>query len=76
MEMELLYKNKPSKTVPFDFSHAMAAFNLPANYRERNLQIVVLSPKKDIMYTASVPKKRKNKKSKPKKNIGLIDKNQ
>ena len=75
MEMELLYKNKPSKTVPFDFSHAMAAFKLPEDSSKRNLRVEILGPRGDMLYTAPVPKKRKNKKSKPKKNIGLIDKN-
>ena len=72
MEMELLYKNEPPKSKPFPFSHAMAAFDLPEDYRERNLRIVVLDPEKNIIYSAPIPKKRKKKAKTA--NIALIDK--
>ena len=39
-EMELLYKDRASIKRPFPFSHAMAVFNLPADYIDRNLRIV------------------------------------
>ena len=57
MKIESLYENGTSKIRPFPFSHMMAAFELPENYSERNLQIVILDLKKNIIYSAPLPKK-------------------
>ena len=75
--MELLYKDKSSKTVPFPFVHAMASFALPKDYKKRDLRIVVLNPQGKQIYSAPVPKKKKKKKKKKTKdnqNIVWIDK--
>ena len=66
-EMELLYRDRPSIKRPFPFSHAMATFNLPADYRNRNLRIVVLDPWKKPIYSSSVPKEITGKSSISKK---------
>ena len=75
--MELLYKDKSSKTVPFPFVHAVASFVLPEDYKKRDLRIVVLTPQGKQIYSAPVPKKkkkRKKKKTKDNQNIVWIDK--
>ena len=58
-EMELLYKNKHPIKKPFPFSHAMAVFELPTDYRDRDLRIVVLDSRKKPIYSTSVPKRTK-----------------
>ena len=68
--MELLYKDKSSKTVPFPFIHAMASFALPKDYKRRDLRIVVLNPQGKQIYSVPIPKKKKKKKE----NIVWIDK--
>ena len=72
--MELLYKDKSSKTFPFPFAHAMASFVLPKDYKKRDLRIVVLNPQGKQIYSAPIPKKRKKKKTKDNQNIVWIDK--
>ena len=75
--MELLYKDKSSKTVPFPFVHAVASFVLPKDYKKRDLRIAVLTPQGKQIYSAPVPKKkkkRKKKKTKDNQNIVWIDK--
>ena len=59
-DIKLLYNNKPSVKKPFPFSHVMAVFSLPADYKERNLRITVLNPWQSTSYTAPIPKKRSN----------------
>ena len=74
-EMELLYKDKSSKTFPFPFAHAMASFVLPKDYKKRDLRIVVLNPQGKQIYSVLIPKKkRKKKKTKDNQNIVWIDK--
>ena len=63
-QLEILYKNKPPETEPFEFSPLMAVFKLPEDYKKRDLRIVVLSPWKKRIWTAPVPKKRESKPTK------------
>jgi len=56
MEIELLYRNQPSKKELFDFSHVMAAFKLPKDSKKRELWISVLSPKGKVIYSEPIPK--------------------
>ena len=72
MEAELFYKNKAPKTLPFEFSPVMAVFKLPKDSPNRQLSIVVLSPKGKVMYSALVRIKQKNKTE----NVAFIDKTQ
>ena len=69
MEAEFFYKNKAPKTLPFEFSLLMAALNLPGNSPNRQLRIVVLSPKGNVIYSAPVRIKQKSKTE----NVALID---
>ncbi|MCZ0933487.1 MAG: hypothetical protein OXJ52_10120 [Oligoflexia bacterium] len=62
MQIKTLYKNKPPKTEPFDYSHTMAGFIVPVDSDKRNLRIDVLSPKGDLIYSAPVPKRKKQRK--------------
>ena len=71
-EMELLYKDKSSKTFPFPFAHAMASFALPKDYKKRDLRIVVLNPQGKQIYSAHVPKKRKKKKKDNPNNQNIV----
>ena len=57
MQMKTFYKNNEEKTEGFEFSPLISALNLPKNYRERNLRIVVLDPWKKEIYSSLVPKK-------------------
>ena len=59
-QLEILYKNKPPETEPFEFSPLMAVFKLPEDYKKRDLRIVVLSPWKKQIWTAPVLKKRES----------------
>lgn len=56
MGIETLYKNNDTISEPFEFSPFLVVFKLPENYKERNLKVVVLSPKKEEIYTAPIPK--------------------
>ena len=56
LDIRLLYEDKTSETEPFPFSHAMASFQLPEDYKKRNLNIFVFSPKGKLIYSAPVPK--------------------
>ena len=58
-----------SKTVPFKFSPLMAALNLPENSKNRQLRIVVLSPKGKVIYSAPVRIKQKSQTE----NVAFID---
>ena len=58
MEAELFYKSKTPKTVPFEFSPVMAVFKLPKDSHNRQLSIVVLSPKGKVMYSTTICQKR------------------
>ena len=60
LEMEVLYKNKASEKKPFPFFHTRVAFKLPRDYKQRNLSILVLNPKKKLIYSTIVPKKEKS----------------
>ena len=57
MNLKLLYENKSPKIRPFEFSHAMAIFELPENIQSKNLQIVVLSPKGTVIYSSPISQK-------------------
>ena len=58
MEIETLYKNKAPETKPFEFSPLTAIFNLPNNYKERDLKIVALNQAGKEIQAILVPKKR------------------
>ena len=72
MEAELFYKSKAPKTLPFEFSPLMAALNLPENSKNRQLRIIVLSPKGKVIYSAPVRIKQKSQTE----NVAFIDKTQ
>ena len=62
MKIELLHKDKKSKTLPFPANLFIVRLPLPINYRDRDLRIDVLSPKGNVIYSAPVQKKQKQKK--------------
>ena len=71
MQMKVLYKNKAPQTKPFEFSPFMAVFNLPSDYKKRDLRIAALDPYGKQMYSFPVPK---NQKPKKKRAIAKLDK--
>ncbi|MCZ0933028.1 MAG: hypothetical protein OXJ52_07740 [Oligoflexia bacterium] len=56
MNFKTLYHNGAVQTEPFDFSHTMAVFPLPADREKRNLQVWILGPKGNKVYSAFLPK--------------------
>ena len=75
-KIESLYENGSSKTRPFPFSHVMAVFELSENYPERNLRIVILDPKENVIYSAPLLKKvTENGTKKTTNDLVQIDKN-
>ncbi len=79
MEIKTLYSDKPPEVKPFDFSHAMASFEIPRNHKNKVFQILVLNPKEKIIYDSKFRIK-KNKKPKQQKkkdkngNFAFLDK--
>ena len=57
MNIKTLYVDETSQTEPFDFSHAMAVFQLPKDREKRNLEVRVLNPKRNKIYSAFLSKK-------------------
>ena len=74
MDIETLHENNTSNKQAFPFSHTMASFTLPKDDKKRNLQVYILGPKKNVIYSAPVPRKRK--KERKEQNVVLIDKTQ
>ena len=70
MEFKTLYKDKPPQKEPFEFSPFMAVFKLPENYEEKQLQIDVLNPKGEKIYTAPIQKIKNREQGE----LGQIDK--
>ena len=64
MQMKTLYKNKEPETKPFEFAPFIAIFDLPADYKNRDLKIIALSPTKKEIYPIPVPKTRKKEQPK------------
>ena len=65
--MELFYKNGGAKKRAFDFSPLRAVFDLPEGVERDKLRLVVLNPKKKLIYTSTIPKKKKKKRKKSQK---------
>ena len=58
MQIKTLYENHAPKIENFEFSPGMAIFNLPQDYRQRNLSIVILNHKGKQIYSAPIPIKK------------------
>jgi len=63
MEKKVFYKGGAVKTFPFPFSHIMAGFYLPKDYKKKDLRMIVLNSEGKKIKSFSVPKKDTNKKS-------------
>ena len=63
MEMELIYTNGSSQTFPFPATPFTVSFNLPTNYKKRNLRFYVLNPKGQVVYSTPVWKNKNQIKS-------------
>ena len=58
MNLKLLYEDKAPEVRPFDFSHVIASFELPEDFQNNNLQIVVLSPEGTLIYSSLISQKK------------------
>ena len=58
----MLDANGDIKTFPFPASLFLARFSLPADYKKRDLRMVVLNPQGKKIYSVPIPKKREKKK--------------
>ena len=56
MEMELLYKDDLSKTIPFPFSHMTVSLNLPKDVFKESLKVEVLDFQGKLIYSAPILK--------------------
>ena len=51
-------KNTACKAIPFDFSYLNAVFDIPGHRKLKDLRIVVLGPKRNEIFSSSIPEKK------------------